>query len=342
MPDQARTGSRVRRQVLPALAVLSVAIGGLALAATRWPGAFPSPLTDVVTTLAPFPVAFGLGLLAPRWSGLAGTAWMTIGIEINQGYVNPFDLVLTLGPWYAGTIMYNLRRAARELAALTQQLETEDELLAEQTVRLERARIAHELHDIVAHNVSVMVVQAYAGARLTDTDQAGAGEALEHIRTVAAQAQHEIGHLVALLADPSPPEQPTALPAGLAELVTTAAATGIPVTLRADAGLDDLPATITAIAFRIVQEAITNALKHAPGAAIDITITRTDDAAEIVVHNAAATTHPRVPLQSAGGGHGITGMRDRVTAVGGQLRAGPATPGWQVTARIPVPSVRPS
>jgi signal transduction histidine kinase len=316
----------------------AAALGVFALIAMGYPAADDQPVLDGITTLLPFPVTFALGLSTPRWLGLAATLALATCIEINQGYLNPFVLVITIGAWVPGMMIRDRRQAAHELAELTQQLEIEADLFAEETVRLERARIAHELHDIVAHSVSVMVVQAYAGSRLLHTDHAAAVEALDQIGLAATQARQEIGHLVDLLAVDGLPAGMTGLSAGLAELVATASATGIEVRLRAPRGLDALPAPVASAAYRIVQESITNALRHGPGASIEVHVTREPDALYLTVTNGPTAPDADTPLTTSGGGRGVTGMGERATAVGGYVRAGAHRTGWRVSARLPLPA----
>jgi signal transduction histidine kinase len=322
--------------VVPLLAILAaLALSALAIVTMYDTHLFQGAAFDAISTLLPFPIAFVIGLTAQREIGLAAVLVMTVCFEINQGYVNPFVAVITIGPWIPGLMIRDRRRATRQLAELTEQLEAEAELFTEETVRLERSRIAHELHDIVAHCVSVMVIQAYAGTRLAGTDQARAAEALDQIRLAANEARDEIGHLVALLADDPVDEQPVALSAGLAELVAAAAATGIAVSLNTPLELDDLPPSVAATAYRLVQEGVTNALKHAPGAPIDIAVTRTRPTLTVTISNSAARFDQAV-LASAGGGHGLSGMRQRVAALGGTLTAGPHPDGWRVRAILPL------
>lgn len=228
-------------------------------------------------------------------------------------------------------------RLAQRLEETAQQLRAEGELLAEESVRYERTRIARELHDIVAHCVSVMVVQAYAGERLAKRDPESAVEAFGHISDAAEQAQLEIRHLVDLLAcEPSTGSQ-RGLGAGVAELVAGAVATGMGVNLRVHGDTDRLPEATSLVAYRVIQECITNALKHAPGAPIDIAVDCERDAVSIEVVNATSSSAVRPLLEHSGGGHGLTGMRERANALGGSFHAGPGGNGaWQVSVVLPL------
>jgi signal transduction histidine kinase len=213
-------------------------------------------------------------------------------------------------------------------------------------VRLERARVARELHDIVAHCVSVMVVQAYAGELLTATDPDAAAQAFDQIADTANQADREIAYLVSLLVDEGSPADrldpfPSAafltgehLPAAVQSLVASAKATGLDVTLHIVGATDDLQPAAAAAAYRIVQEGITNALKHSRGSPIQVSIASGETVTVEVVNGAARSMPDR--LASSGGGHGLQGIRDRVVSLGGNVEAGPEPGiGWRLHAAFP-------
>src|SRR6202044_1884917 len=196
-----------------------------------------------------------------------------------------------------------------QLAVRGRELEAERELFAAEAVRYERGRIARELHDIVAHCVSVMVIQASAGGRLTATDPALAAEAFDSIGEAARQAEAEIGRLVDLLDHDSRPGGADSI--GLiGELVARAGATGLAVSCRFTGSAGGLPARASEVAYRVVQESLPNAFKHAPGAPVDIVIEGTSGHVEIGVLNGPATGPPS-GLEQAGSGRGLTGMRER-------------------------------
>jgi signal transduction histidine kinase len=311
--------------------VLAVAAGASALASslTAW---HTTGIVDGLTTLLPVPLAFALGLWCPRAMGLVVTVWMAVTIELTAGYVNPFVLVVTFAPWFVGVVVADRLRLERRLAEVGLQLEEEADRLAEDAVHLERARIARELHDVVAHCVSVMVVQAHAGERLADIDPRAATEAFDNINEVADQARREMVHLVDLLADAQPGPSPPELNEALHTLVEGARSTGLVVDLRVegDGGVSDRAARV---AYRVVQEGLTNALKHAPGSAIGISVC-VDSEVRIDVMNGAGVVSSA--LGSIGGGHGLVGLRQRVSDLGGNLDVGPEAPGaWRLSVRVP-------
>ena len=187
---------------------------------------------------AVFLYSYALGADAPFPLSLVGIAALLVGSNLSDGGWNPVPEMLALGPYAAGLAVASRRRASAELEVRARELEEEREIFAEQSVRYERARIARELHDIVAHSVSLMVVQANAGERLAAVDPASAAEAFASISEAARQAEAEIDRLVELLNDPVP-----ASSAGLRiveELVARAQASGLAITCQLRGDIDDL------------------------------------------------------------------------------------------------------
>lgn len=297
-----------------------------------------SALYNGVLTVAGFSAvflyAYALGSYCPWRRSLLGLVPLTAAFAFAVGPSNPSVEMVTFGPWLGGLVVASRRGVAEQLEARAQEIEQERELFAEQSVRYERARIARELHDIVAHSVSLMVVQANAGEQLARRDPGAAAQAFESISEAAHQAEAEIDRLVELL-DTSSPASP---PAGLRiveDLVRRARASGLRVTCQFSGDSDDLSEPAAESVYRVVQEAVTNAMKHAPGAPIDIAVLGQNGTVEIRVVNQPALSR-RSGLEGAGGGHGLAGMRERVAQVGGTFSAGP-TPGrgWEVVACLP-------
>lgn len=290
-------------------------------------------------------MAIGCGLTCQRAVGLVAATWMTAAAE-TWTHFNPLLSSLAFGSWLAGAMLRQRRAVIGQLKDASRAIEAESQGLAEEAVRLERARIARELHDIVAHCVSVMVVQAYAGELLTATDPDAAAEAFDQIADTASQADREIAYLVGLLVDEGSPADrldafPGAafltgehLPAAVQSLVASAQATGLDVTLHIAGATGDLQPAAAAAAYRIVQEGITNALKHSRGSPIRISIATGETVAVEVVNGAARSLPDR--LASTGGGHGLQGIRDRVAGLGGNVEAGPEPGiGWRLRAAFP-------
>jgi signal transduction histidine kinase len=225
-----------------------------------------------------------------------------------------------LACWTLGVFV----RARRNEAALERQ--------AEQAVAAERARIARELHDIVAHHLSVVVLQA-AGARVSGRPADGA---LQKIERSGREALTEMRRLLAVLREPrdEPGRYPQPGVGQLPALAESVRAAGLTVDLAVDSDHGALPAALDVSAYRIVQEALTNVLKHAGPAHAEVAVGCADGAVTIEVTDDGAGN----PASGAeNGGQGLTGMRERVAIFGGELRAGPRPGGgYAVRARLPL------
>jgi signal transduction histidine kinase len=339
-----------------AILVFALPYGGALAVRSRWPVAAAAvgcaallairPLgiehavnrSLIVIAWTPFLLAYALGARSRLLPGLVGVALLTVGLQAQDPVFNPFIEMLTLGPWLAGRIVASRRRLTEQLAARNAELAAERDAFARESVRYERARIARELHDIVAHGVSVIVVQAGAAQRAANAvhgaDDASAAEALDFIAETARQSRDEISRLAEMLGD----EPPAGGPPGVAligQLVRRASATGLAVSCRFAGRCDQLAPAASEVAYRVVQESLTNALKHAPGAAVDISVREAEGTVEVRVVN-AATLPGQSGLELSGGGHGVAGMRERVSACGGSLAVGPTGfGGWEVSARLP-------
>ncbi|HEU4424090.1 MAG TPA: sensor histidine kinase [Pilimelia sp.] len=202
----------------------------------------------------------------------------------------------------------------------------------EQVRSQERERLARELHDTVAHHVSAMVIRAQAGRVVARTDPAAAVEALEGVEEEGARTLEEMRAMVATLRDGGAGAE-LAPPAGVADLERLVRAPGgrLRVDLGLDGELDALPPAVDAAVYRIVQESVTNAMRHAV------------DATEVVVRVTGEPQRVRVTVRDDGmragrgrDGYGLTGLRERAALLGGELRAGPgADHGWRVEAELP-------
>jgi signal transduction histidine kinase len=255
-------------------------------------------------------------------------------LYLTTGGTNPVPLIIFGVPGFlAGTVLRLRRETAEQLAERSRELEEERELFAELAIRHERARIAAELHDIVGHAISVMIIQAAAGQRLVDHDPARARQALEAISESARQGRDDLQRLVDLLGGTDVGAPDLAL---IDEVVSRAAGTGLDVSYRFDGWRDGVPAPVEHLAFRVVQESLTNALRYAPGSAVRVTLSGSGRAMTVRVDNGPARTERTgVP----GTGRGLTGLRERIQQQGGQLTAGPTAPGgWLVQASLPHPA----
>ncbi|MGI5489134.1 sensor histidine kinase [Microtetraspora malaysiensis] len=238
--------------------------------------------------------------------------------------------------WMAGMVIRQRREYDLALRA-----HAEDRAVTD-----ERLRIARELHDMVAHNIGVIAIQAGAGARVIDNRPEQARETLTTIEATSRQTLKGLRHLLGVLREtehghPGAPPAP-APPAGLSDvdrLVETAAAAGLRVDLRRHGRPRRLPDAVDRSAFRIIQESVTNVLRHADTGHCQVVLDYRSDELRIDViddgHGAA--TPAGAPVAREGSGHGITGMRERVALLNGDFSAGPRPDGgFRVTARLPL------
>jgi signal transduction histidine kinase len=302
-------------------------------------------LTLVPLFLGPELPTIGLAVLlayaalaAEQFSGRA--AWVAAAAFVGYlvvayavtGDDSPGLIILTLPGYLAGTAIRLRRQTADELAARGRELDQEREMFTAVSVRNERARIASELHDIVGHALSVMVVQAAAGQRLVDRKPDAARASLEAIADSARQGRADLQRLIQLLTGTDVAAPDLAL---VEEIVSSAARSGLQVTCRFEGDRDGVGETAAHMAFRVVQESLTNALRHAPGSAVRVLVRGDDDGRSLTVRveNDQARAGARSDL--IGTGRGLAGLRERVLAAGGAFAAGPTTEGgWRVQAQL--------
>jgi len=245
--------------------------------------------------------------------------------------------------WIPAVIMFLVRKAVRErqlraeaLAAQAELLERQRELLAHEAVTEERARIARELHDLVAHNVSVMVVQAGAERHALSEDQASTREALTSIEQSGRQALAEARRLLGMLRTNGEHEELAPQPSidQIDFLVEQVERAGLPVKLDVQGERVPLPAGVDLCAYRVVQEGLTNALKHAGPAHAEVLLRYTGGGLDVRVQDdGRGLAQPN----GDGAGHGLIGMRERVALYGGEIHTGPRDGGgFEISAHIPL------
>ena len=233
-------------------------------------------------------------------------------------------------PWLAGYVVQRRRLGEARMR--------HERDAAEAAIVEERGRIARELHDVVAHAISVIVLQARGGRRLLDSEPDETRGALDTIEHTGQQALVEMRRLVRLLreGDEELALAPQLTLSRLDHLVDQVRAAGLPVTLSIEGDPVELPPGIDLSAYRIVQEALTNALKHAGPAQARVSLRYLPDGLDIEVADDGTGT-----ANGDGGGHGLVGIRERVSVYGGELDAGPqADGGYAVRARLPYASER--
>jgi signal transduction histidine kinase len=230
-------------------------------------------------------------------------------------------------------------RARRDYVAAVEaraaRLEREREQARELATEQERARIARELHDVVAHHVSVIAIQAGSARTVRARDPTAAAEALDPIEAAARQALNELSRLLGVLRrGDTAPREPEPRLNELDRLLDQARAAGHRVDLVVSGERRPLPAGVELSAYRIVQEAMTNVLKHAPGAAVEVRLGFAGGELSIEVTDRGGVA---VPPSAEAAGHGLIGMRERVAVFGGRLDARPTRDGgFRVSAQLPV------
>jgi signal transduction histidine kinase len=296
------------------------------------------------TFLAIVTSTFLLGLIRDRRQALAGLAMVLAGVLVvvrndPQGDIGEtvfVSLTLSCAFLAAVALSHKLQQveAAEERARQLDEQRVED---AQRAVEEERRRIARELHDVVAHSVSVMTVQAGGVRRLLREDQEREREALKTIEETGRQALAEMRRMLGMLRSaneqPDAPRAPQPGMTSLASLIGQVRDAGLPVEFRVKGEPAALPPGIDLSAYRIVQEALTNALKHAGPARAKVEVRWGRDAVELEITDDGRSDELGVP----DGGHGLAGMQERVALFGGRVEGGPRIGGgYVVRARLPV------
>jgi signal transduction histidine kinase len=323
----------VWRRTLPLLTPTAV----LLLMLFAWNFDRPETVDTVSQVLVWVFGAFAAGAYATRRAALSGlalwfvdsTVWMVVwGADLAD---LAFELVLVTAPWVAGVAL----RRKREQAEIADRRAESAAAQAATAIADERARIARELHDVVAHAVGMMVVQAGAASQLLDRDPARARQSLDAVQQTGRLAVDELARMLGLLRIQDEKTSPLPSLSRVSELISDIRGTGTPVSLRYDGELDDLPSALDATAYRILQEALTNVVKHAPGATAHVRLLRCPDHIEIEVCNARANDTSK----QSGTGHGLLGIGERAAVFGGRLRTGPtADGGYCLNVWLPVPA----
>jgi signal transduction histidine kinase len=239
--------------------------------------------------------------------------------------------------WLIGDNLRVRRAYTQQLENRAAELELEREEKAAQAVQEERARIARELHDVVAHYVSVMVVQSAGARRVVDRDPVAAKGALEAVESAGRTALAEMRRMLEVLRTDDPGMGPQPGLGEIDKLIGHVRDAGLPVEYSVEGESCCLPAGMDLAAYRIVQEALTNSVKHGGKASARVTVRYTADTLEIeVIDDGRGAAAPLLSVAD-GGGHGLIGMKERVSLFGGELQTGPIlTGGYRVFARMPI------
>jgi signal transduction histidine kinase len=333
-----------------------VAVAGAVLAAAALQsavvdlGAFP--VCDIVAVMC---ASYAIGVYAGRRAAIAGLVLFMLGDAVHAAVFYPQGILPAilggaLVPWIVGRTVRGQRLLTSELHESAARGERAREQQARAAMTAERARVARELHDVVAHNLSVIAIQAAGADGLVARDPARATQIAALIGTVGREALEELGRLVGPLAGAGGAGGDASHPSlmGMDGLAMRTRAAGLPVDLHVEGEPAALPAGLDLAAFRIVQEALANASKHAGAARAWVVVRYEARAVEVEIGDdghgppdaAPPAGDPRASAGAAGGGssgHGLMGMRERVALYGGTLDAGRRPEGgFLVRARLPI------
>ena len=306
-----------------------------------------SPFLSVIV------VMYGVGSYAPvGWSrfgvaiGVLGVVLVNLASDSNDdvgSYVGTILLAIML-PWAAGRAAKEWAQRALELERVNAALKAEQEQRSLLAVADERSRIARELHDVVAHSISVMVVQAEGAKRMMERDPRRAKLALEQIEGTGRAALVEMRRLLGVLRKEGEGAVRTPQPGTqtLDMLVDRAQEAGLDVRVAIEGKKKTLPAGVDVSIFRIIQEALTNSLKHAGPTRADVLLKYDEDAVEVEILDAGLVNGHEPPTADPDNPqHGLLGMKERVSLYGGEIVTGPCEDGrdgYRVWARIPLTS----
>jgi signal transduction histidine kinase len=349
------------------LALASAWIAGGFLVSSRWPaaGAVAVACFYPFSTLlgAPGPGGTGLiavligvawaGYAAPRARSLAAVVACVVVFLVSDAVQHGltwdtiFFPAIFVPAWWTGTLVRREQQRSHQLAAMAAEIDAQREATAHAAVIEERSRIAREVHDSVAHSVSVMTLQIGGLRRqLADLleDRPAERDVMLGLERLGRQSVEELRSTVGILRESgtvAPPAPPPSL-VRAEELVADVRAAGLDVRLDVEGAVADLPRGVDVAAYRVVQEALTNALRHAPEASTQVRIARNEREIRVAVCDDGRGAAPAPSVENAGrdgavGGHGIIGLRERTAMFGGSLDAGPVPGGgFQVVARFPL------
>ncbi|HET7014855.1 MAG TPA: histidine kinase [Streptosporangiaceae bacterium] len=331
-------------------ALITMAPAGLLVAAVFWRAASSLPHFG--------PLRYSQGPTAVTEHAHGSIALRILPIEVFPGHLAGLTFEPS-APWRLTGLLVFVSLASIAIVGVAvyaadriRLMKAEHQAATRRAVELERSRIASELHDVVTHNVSMMIVQAGAARQVLTNDPGQAKQAMLAVETSGRAAMTELRHLLGLLSPPSDdravagPGGDLAPQPGLAQidaLVGRVADTGLPVTLQIQSLPDGLPPGVDLAAFRVVQEALTNVIKHAGKPQTNIRLDYGGGELTIEVRDAGRPIPAAGPVV-AGAGRGLLGLRERVAIYGGELHAGPQPGGgWLVRAKIPAdPMAAPS
>ncbi len=315
-----------RRAPLAVALVVSAALAGRALVA--------DPLEVYPMTLGLLVTAYSVASYAPLRDALlaAGFAALAIAVAVVQGSgtaatPDPLPSAILYGTvWLVGRVVGVRHQRAESL-------HRQREALAAEAVAAERARIAREMHDVVSHSLAAIVMQSGGAANVLDSDPDRARQSLATIEATARRGLEEMRRMLGLLGETEAELAPQPGLDRIEDLVATARSAGLEVDCRTSGDGPPLPAAVDVSAYRIVQESLTNVMKHAHAGRVEIEVRREPDQLHVAVLDDG-----RPGPGEAGAGRGLAGRRERAEVLGGSLEAGPRAdgPGFRVAARLPL------
>ncbi|MFE6084594.1 sensor histidine kinase [Streptomyces virginiae] len=316
-----------RRRAPVSVLVAILVLGGIYKVTLDGPGQ-PMPYAGLI---AFYTVALRC---TPRVRAAAGIASavvvaLSVGWEAGTARELLFTLFVSAAAYTLGRLQYTRQAYTAAVEARAAELERANRIEAEQAAARERARIAREMHDILSHAVSIMIVQAEAGPVAVRRAPERAEAAFEAIAETGRDAMAQLRAMLGVLrADGAPPRNPQPGIAGLTELVDRVRAGGLRVSYERTGAVRELPAALEATVHRVVQEALTNVVRHAGAAAADVTLAYGPGTLAVTV-----TDDGRGP-GGASGGHGLIGIRERAAAHGGTAECGPGPGGVGYAVRV--------
>ena len=326
---------------LGVLVVISVAL--IAHSAIGYEAVQAGTLSSLISLYGAAALTDGLrGAIA----GAITAVSVALFFAVNRGDWDFSDVAATSGTWavawFAGTFVRIRGEQVEVVGARATRLERERDTFAREAVADERARMARELHDIVGHALNVIVIQAAGARRVFDTRPEVPRDALASIESAGRDALFDMERMLGILRAADEGDEASGPQPGLAEIQALAghvSEAGIPVTVVIEGDRRELPASLELSAYRIIQESLTNCLKHSRASGATVTVRYGPDGLEIeVVDNGRGLTGRQTGMESGGRGH--LGMRERVALFGGEISTGPvsAMGGYRVRARLPLKS----
>jgi signal transduction histidine kinase len=332
------------RRRFPLVVLASCVASGLAFAVLGLP--------TVVLGLGMLVAVYTVGAYCERPASLAGLAAAEValaGVQLTRGTTGVStwlsNTLVLAAAWLLGQFMHNYRSYAAQLEERTAELERARDELARRAVAEERLRIARELHDELAHSMSVIAVQSGVGAHVAETQPEEARKALAAVEVTSRAALNELRRILGVLRQDSQPQgdlNPVPGLAALDSLVAQLAEVGLAVRLRVEGTRPEVPPSVDLSAYRVVQEALTNVLKHAGPARAQVLVRYGDQEVMVEITDDGRAAAPGATGRGDGIGVGLLGLRERVAAFGGDLEVGPRPEGgFRVAARLPFEAAGP-